>query len=446
MKRNDFPKNFLWGTATAAYQIEGADLEDGKGPSIWTHFCTKDGAIRTGEDGSVGCDHYHQWDEDLELMKALGVNAYRFSISWPRVIPDGKGKPNSKGLDFYNRLVDGILDRGIEPMITLYHWDLPQVLQEQHQGWESRDTIDYFGVYAQQMFSALGDRVSNWITLNEPFCSSHTSYFMGEHAPGVCDAKRSFQVAHHLLLAHGKAVQAFRSEVPGGNIGLTNVTSCIEAASSSEEDKRAAFLGNQFVNDWFYATPIYGSYPSELSETLKPLGLYPEVKNGDFEIIREPIDFWGVNYYTRQLVKADPGGMMGIAHDKPRLPTTDMGWEIYPQGLTQCLKQVSEYGSLPLYVTENGCAEKDMVFRDKVHDEKRVKYIREHIKAVQNAINQGIIVKGYFLWSFLDNFEWAYGFSKRFGLVYVDFKDQERKRTPKDSYLDYQQFLTQTDS
>lgn len=445
MKREDFPEDFLWGTATAAYQIEGADLEDGKGPSIWTSFCQTPGAIATGEDAMIGCDHYHRMDEDLDLMKTLGINAYRFSISWPRVLPNGDGEKNQQGLDFYSRLVDGLLERKIQPMITLYHWDLPQSLQDRIKGWESRDIAGYFRDYAALMVRSLGDRVRYWITLNEPFCSSHLSYLIGEHAPGVKDARRSFQVAHHLLLAHGKAVEACRSENDAIEIGLTNVTTWVEPSSDSKDDQQAAFLYNQFVNEWFFKPPIDGEYPNELSRELETHGYMPEVGAADMETIKQPLSFWGVNYYTRALIKSDPQGIMGIVHDKPRLPTTDMGWEIYPEGLTKSLKMVSGYGNIPIYITENGSAEKDMVFRDRVHDEKRVKYLEEHFQAALDSVKAGVPLKGYFVWSFMDNFEWAYGFSKRFGLVFIDFEHYQR-RYVKDSYHFFQAFLEKTGS
>ncbi|MFO7882354.1 MAG: GH1 family beta-glucosidase [Kosmotogaceae bacterium] len=440
MLKDNFPKDFFWGTATASYQIEGADLEDGKGPSIWTEFSHKPGKIETGENGDVACDHYHRYEEDVELMKELDVNAYRLSLSWPRIFPEGRGKANQKGIAFYDRLFDELLSKNITPFITLYHWDLPLKLQEDIKGWESRDIVNYFADYAAFVFEKFGDRVKYWITLNEPFCASHTSYFFGEHAPGLNDPKKSFQVAHHLLLAHGESVKRFRKIVKDGKVGLTNVSTWIEKADESVPDE-AISLANQFTNDWFYLPPAKGKYPEEFWNLLVSNKLEPVVKPGDMEIISNPVDFWGVNYYTRQRIERNPDAFFGYDVAEPILETTEMGWEIYPQGLTKFLEMAyRRYNNKPIYVTENGMADKDVLVEGRIHDNRRIDYIKKHINAILDAIKGGGDIRGYFLWTLMDNFEWAKGYSKRFGLIYVDYKN-EQKRLPKDSFYYFRDFL-----
>jgi len=439
--KSDFPDKFIWGTATASFQIEGADAEDGKKPSIWTTFSHTPGRVRDGSNGDVACDHYHRYIEDVKLIKNLGTDAYRFSISWSRVLPDGNGKPNEKGLDFYDRLVDELLSNSITPFVTLYHWDLPQVLQDRFAGWESREIVDYFSDYSSLMFRRLGDRVQNWITLNEPFCSSHLSYLFGEHAPGMSDVKRSFNVAHNQLMAHGASVQAFRQENINGQIGLTNVSTWMEAASENQQDKMASFLANQFTNDWFYGTPVWGEYPKEAFSYLAENNLAPEIKDGDMELISTPFDFYGVNYYTRNIVRANPQSFMGLENIQGELEKTDMGWEIYPEGLENFLVMAyNNYGKKPIYITENGMAEKDFVENDQVHDPRRTKYLMDHFQATKNAMDKGVDMRGYFVWSLMDNFEWAFGYEKRFGLIYIDYEN-EQKRIPKDSYYELRKFL-----
>ncbi len=440
MLKKNFPKDFIWGTATASYQIEGADLEDGKGPSIWTEFTHKPGNIHNDENGDVACDHYHRYKEDVELMEELGVNSYRLSLSWPRIFPEGRGRANQKGIDFYDKLFDELLSKNITPFVTLYHWDLPLKLQKDINGWENRDIVNYFTDYAAFVFEKFGDRVKYWITLNEPFCSSHLSYFFGEHAPGLNDPKKSFQVAHHLLLSHGESVNRFRKIVEDGKVGLTNVSTWVEKADENVPDE-AIILANQFTNDWFYLPPAKGKYPEEFWNLLESNKLSPEVKPGDMEKINAPVDFWGVNYYTRQRIERNPDSFFGYDVAKPVLETTEMGWEIYPQGLTNFLKMAYErYNNKPLYVTENGMADKDIPVEGKIHDKRRIDYIEKHINAVLDAINDGVDIRGYFLWSLMDNFEWAKGYSKRFGLIYVDYEN-EQKRIPKESFYYYRDFL-----
>jgi len=439
--RASFPEDFLWGVATASYQIEGADLQEGKGPSIWSDFTHEPGRIDSGENGDIACDHYHRYLEDIELMTRLGVNSYRFSISWPRVFPEGRGQINQMGIDFYDRLIDELLKRSIRPVVTLYHWDLPLKLQKRFKGWESREIRHYFGDYSSSMFSKFGDRVKLWITLNEPYCSSHISYLWGEHAPGKRDLRISLSVAHNLLLSHGEAVKRFREEVRDGMIGLTNVSAFVEPASDSRADLRAARLYDQFVNGWFFETPITGEYPSELFSRFEIAGVSPTIEDEDMELISTPFDFWGVNYYTRNLVRSQESSVLGSEVVQGDLPKTEMGWEIYPEGLEGFLFKVfKEYGRKPIYVTENGIASKDALVDGNVDDGPRIDYLRKHFSAALNAIKGGVDLRGFFVWTMMDNFEWARGYSKRFGLVYVDFKN-DLKRVPKKSFNYYRDFL-----
>ena len=441
MERKSFPEDFLWGTATAAYQIEGADFEEGKGPSIWTDFSHRQGRIFSGHNGDIACNHYYRYSEDISLMRELGVNAYRFSVSWPRVLPAGSGRINRKGLDFYSKLVDELLESRITPLVTLYHWDLPLSLQEKIGGWESRDIVNYFGDYASVVFEALGDRAKLWITLNEPFCSSHLSYLWGEHAPGKKDPRLSFIVAHNLLLSHGEGVRRFRETVKNGKIGLSNVSSHAEAISGSQEDLFAAKLRDQFVNGWFFLPPVSGEYPQELFERLDSYGIAPEILPGDMDLISTPLDFWGVNYYTRSIVRAEESELLGYSEVSGDLRKTEMGWEIFPKGLERFLiKAHAEYGNRPIYITENGMAARDRPVNGRVEDLERIAYLRDHIQAAGRALESGVDLRGYFVWSLLDNFEWAHGYSKRFGLIYVDFSDGQR-RLRKDSYEFYRRFL-----
>ena len=441
MTRNDFPKDFFWGTATASYQIEGADLADGKGPSIWTTFSHTPGKIHKNETGDMACDHYHRYKHDVALMANLGVNAYRFSISWSRLFPRGRGERNHKGFDFYARLIDLLLENGIEPFITLYHWDLPDALQNSIGGWESRDISAYFGDYADAVFRSYGDKVRYWITLNEPFCSSHVSYLFGEHAPGLNDLKKSFLVAHNLLRANGEAARRFREVIKDGKIGLTNVSQWVEPVSDTPEDAHAADLVNQFFNDWFYATPLDGEYPKDLSKILIDLGVMPDIHPGDMDLISEPIDFWGVNYYTRLIARSDPRSEFGYNIVPGDLEKTEMGWEVYPAGLQGFLERAyRKYGEKPLFVTENGMADNDVPEKGKIRDIRRQKYLHDHFEASLKAMNRGVDLRGYFVWTLMDNFEWSHGYSKRFGIIYTDY-DNRQERLPKDSYYWFADFL-----
>jgi len=435
IRRSDFPKDFYFGTATASYQIEGAVDEDGKGPSIWDVFSHTPGKTFNGDTGDIACDHYHRYKEDVQIMKDIGLNAYRFSVSWPRIMPDGKNI-NQKGIDFYNRLVDELLEADITPFVTLYHWDLPYALQEKG-GWLNPDIAMYFRAYATFMFDELGDRVKHWITLNEPWCSSFLGYFTGEHAPGHQNLQEAILAAHNLLRAHGYAVQSFREEVKDGEIGLTNVTMKVEPGDSKPESFLVAGLVDKIVNAWFHDPVIFGKYPEEAVKNYLERGI--QVPSEDLEVISNPIDFFGVNYYTRTLVAYDENSPLGFSYVQGDLPKTEMGWEIYPQGLFETLVNLKERYKLPLYITENGMAGPDKVENGRVKDTYRIEYLEKHFESALSAIEAGVDLRGYFTWSLMDNFEWAHGYSKRFGIVYVDYATQ--KRILKDSALWLKDFI-----
>ncbi len=424
----EFPKDFAWGAATAAYQIEGAWDEDGKGPSIWDVFCRVPGAIQNGDTGDVACDHYHRWREDVALMRELGLRAYRFSISWPRVLPEGKGKVNRPGLDFYDRLVDALLAAGIQPFITLYHWDLPQALQEEG-GWPARDTARRFADYADVVSRRLGDRVHHWITLNEPWVAAYAGYGNGYHAPGIRNPLAAIQATHHFLLAHGLAVPILRGNGDAATrVGITLNLAPVHPASDRSADEDAARRYDGFLNRWFLDPLFHGRYPEDMLDLLG--AALPDGYQGDMETIAAPVDFLGVNNYTRTVVADDPESPVVETREvKPHgRPYTEMGWEVYPEGLYEILTRVHrDYAPPSLYVTENGAAFADQVSADgRVHDPQRVDYLREYIAQAHRAVEEGVPLKGYFVWTLLDNFEWAYGYSKRFGIVYVDFATQER--------------------
>ncbi len=421
-----FPSDFTWGVATAAFQIEGASREDGRGASIWDTFCATPGKVQNGDTGEVACDHYHRWQSDLDLIQSLNVGAYRFSVAWPRVLPQGTGPVNEQGLDFYDRLVDGLLERDIEPHLTLYHWDLPQALQDRG-GWVSRDVVDAFVTYADAVTARLGDRVRAYATLNEPWCSAMAGHYLGEHAPGLQDRKKALQAAHHLLLAHGAALPVMRENAPGAQHGVVLNFTPSYPASDDPQDQKAARLFDGFFNRWFLEPLVKGEYPEDMWEVYG--ADVPEVQTDDLERIGAPLDFLGVNYYSRAVVAHDPEG------DPPRFrgvpaagEQTDMGWEVYPEGLTDLLTRLSaDYPSLPpLMVTENGAAYPDVLEDGKVQDDDRIRYLERHLEAVAEARERGADVRGYFAWSLLDNFEWAFGYSKRFGLVYTDYETLER--------------------
>ncbi|MEW6420710.1 MAG: GH1 family beta-glucosidase [Deinococcota bacterium] len=432
LRRSDFPAGFTFGVATSAYQIEGAAAEDGRGPSIWDTFCREPGRIRDRSSGDVACDHYHRWEADLNLIAALGVDAYRFSVAWPRVQPEGSGAVNTAGLDFYERLTDGLLARGVEPHVTLYHWDLPQPLQDAG-GWPNRDTAYRFAEYSAIVAGRLGDRVKSYATLNEPWCSSILSYEIGEHAPGLRNRRLALAAAHGLLLGHGLSLPEVRRHAPGAGAGIVLNLGPQMPASHRPEDVAAAQLADGRFNRWFLDPLLRGEYPQDVWEACG--ADVPEVREGDFRLIAAPLDFLGVNYYSRGVLSASGGGVPAGA------PVTDMGWEIYPRGLTDLLLRLkADYPGLPpILITENGAAFTDRLEEGQVHDPERIHYLQNHLAALRRALDAGVDVRGYFAWSLMDNFEWAYGYEKRFGLVYVDYPTQTR--VVKDSGHWYRQFL-----
>lgn len=423
----NFPQDFVWGVATSSYQIEGATREDGRGESIWDRFSHTPGKVMGMENGDVACDHYHRYEEDIALLKQIGVDSYRFSIAWPRLFPTGEGELNGKGLDFYKRLIEKLLQNGIQPLVTLYHWDLPQKLQDKG-GWVNRDTAYRFQEYAATVFRHLGDLVTMWTTHNEPWCASFLGYGKGEHAPGIQDHYAAVQASHHLLLSHGLAVQAFRESGKNGRIGITLNLSAAYPATDDEEDQKAARIWDGYFNRWFLDPVLKGEYPQDMVELYSRYQPLDFIFDGDLETISVPIDFLGINYYSRSVLTAeDPDPILGVGHQKPVLPTTDMGWEVYPEGLYDLLTRIKrEYKPIDLYITENGAAYPDELKDGEVEDWDRVDYLKTHFEAAERAIREGVPLKGYYVWSLMDNFEWAYGYSKRFGIVYVDFRTQER--------------------
>ncbi|GAA0486739.1 beta-glucosidase [Paractinoplanes deccanensis] len=418
-------ERFLYGVSTASYQIEGAVHEDGRGPSIWDTFSHTPGRIKNGDTGDVACDHYHRWAEDVALLADLGVGAYRFSIAWPRVQPAGAGAVNGAGLDFYERLVDGLLARGIEPVPTLFHWDLPQALEDDG-GWLSRETALRFAEYAGHVAARLGDRVHRFITLNEPVVHMAQGYAWGTHAPGRALQLGALPVAHHQLLGHGLAVQALKA-AGAREVWITNNCTPVWTASEDDADRAAAAVYDGFHNRLFNDPVLLGTYP----EFLLP-GLAPHIQDGDLDTIRTPVDALGVNYYNPTLVGAasDGGELPFEVRPIEGYPATAFGWPVVPKGLTELLTGLRDtYGEAlpPIYITENGCSTDEGIA-----DTFRIEYLESHLAAARDAIDAGVDLRGYFVWSLLDNFEWAEGYAQRFGLVHVDFHSQ--KRTPRDSY------------
>lgn len=429
-------RDFLFGAATAAYQIEGAAGEDGRLPSIWDTYCATPGKVHNGDSGAVACDHYHRWESDLALLKSLGLGAYRFSIAWPRVIA-ASGAVNEKGLDFYRRLLDRLGELGLQSFVTLYHWDLPQHLQDRG-GWLNRDTAQRFADYADRMGRALAGRVTAWTTLNEPWCSAVLGHGVGRHAPGLQDMRYPVEAMHHLLLGHGLATSALRAH-DRAPVGLVHNVNAVRPDSERPEDRRAAQLAHACANHWVLDAVLQGRYPAEL-QALWPDAQAP-VRDGDMATIRTPLDYLGINYYFRSRVKSD--GAHGYAEVvQPDVERTQMGWEVHPAGLRDLLVEFKQrHAELPpIYITENGMASADTAEAGRVHDRQRMSYLGRHLAAVADAMAQGVDVRGYFVWSLLDNFEWAYGYEKRFGIVHVDYATQAR--TPKDSALALKEFLT----
>jgi len=429
---------FVWGVATSSYQIEGAANEGGRGQSIWDTFCKVPGKVANFDNGDIACDHYHRYKEDLDLMKWMGVKAYRFSVAWPRVIPDGVGRVNEMGLDFYDRLIDSLLEREIAPWLTMYHWDLPEALQLRG-GWNNREVVEWFGEYAEVLTSRFGDRVKNWMTLNEPLCSAWLGHLYGDMAPGIKDLQTALNVSHHLLMSHGLACQVIRSNVSEANVGIViNVTPAVPA-TDSQEDSNAAQLADGFDNRWFL-DPVFGrTYPADVIDAL---GASPEIHSGDMKLIAQDLDFLGVNFYFRQTVAADQNSkpLPIRSVNRENVKRTAMNWEVHPQAFEEILLRISkEYSPKAIYITENGSAWNDEVINGEIIDDERIDYLARHLDVMRSAKNQGAPILGYFAWSFLDNFEWAYGYEKRFGLIYVDYKTQ--KRTPKKSAFFYRQLL-----
>jgi beta-glucosidase len=421
-----FPDGFVWGTATASFQIEGAIHDDGRGESIWDRFAATPGAIQTGETGEPACESYHRYPDDIALMHAMHLNAYRFSTAWPRIVPDGSGAINTAGLDYYDRLVDALLEAHITPFITLYHWDLPQALQDRG-GWANRATIDAFVRYADVVVSRLGDRVKQWITHNEPWCVSILSHEIGEHAPGLHDRALALHVAHNVLLSHGAAAPLIRQRCPNAQVGIVlNFTPGYPATDSAADDT-ATRLHNARSNRWFL-DPIMGrGYPQEAWDYYG--NAVPRIAPGDLEAIAAPLDVLGVNYYTRAVCHDPAGGEGGrVLNQRDAAKVTARDWEIFPQGLSDLLTWLRrDYGLPRLYITENGAAYDDVLAPDeRVHDPARIDYLRQHLAALLGAIEGGIPVEGYFCWSLMDNLEWAFGTSSRFGLAYTDYPTQRR--------------------
>ncbi len=425
--QHPFPAGFAWGAATAAYQVEGGYQEDGKGQSIWDHFCHLPGKIAGNATGDYACDHYHRWPEDVALMRSLGLQHYRMSLSWPRILPRGYGQVNPGGLDFYGRLIDSLLAADITPWVTLYHWDLPQYLQDRG-GWPNRDTAKAFVEYVEVAGRALGDRVKHWMTINEPAVTVALGYVEGIHAPGLRNPDLALPAAHHQLLAHGWAVPVLRRDSSGSLVGLALNVIPMYAASDSDLDQAATRRRDNFQNR-LYLEPLSGrAYPTDLPAefTAAP----PPVQEDDLKAIAEPLDFVGLNYYTRQIVRSRPvaGQRNKPVEVRPRPATTEMGWEVYPDGLYDLLRRMQQDYAFPAYyITENGAAYADEVGPNgQVDDPPRIDYLIAHLDVAERAIAAGVPLRGYFQWSLLDNFEWSFGYTKRFGMVYVDFATQAR--------------------
>jgi beta-glucosidase len=430
-----FPAGFRWGAATASYQIEGAAAEDGRTPSIWDTFARTPGRVHRGHTGDVACDHYHRFREDVALMAELGLGTYRFSLSWPRIKPDGSGPVNARGLDFYDRLVDELCARGIAPMVTVYHWDLPQTLEDRG-GWTNRDTAELLAEFAVAAYARLGDRIPTWTTLNEPYCSAFLGYASGDHAPGRTDPAAAFRAVHHLLLGHGLAASALR-EAGAREVSLTlNLSPITPRDAADRHDVAAARLIDGLHNRLFLDPVLRGGYPDDVREVAARFAGTAHVRDGDERLIAAPIDLLGVNYYQPTLVAARVGtppapsfpGSEGVEFIRQDRPTTVMDWPIDADGLAALLVRLGrDYPDTPLMVTENGAAFTDVVAGDRVADADRLEYLDGHVRATRAAISAGADVRGYLAWSFLDNFEWAYGYDKRFGLVHVDYGTQRRR-------------------
>ena len=444
-----YPNNFFFGTATAAYQIEGAVSKDGRGLSIWDKFSHTPGKIKPGHTGDVACDHYNRSRDDIQLMKELGINAYRFSVSWPRVLPEGRGPVNQTGIDFYSRLIDDLLEAGITPFLTMFHWDLPLVLQKAYGGFSSRRVVQDFGEYAELLVQRYGDRVKHWITLNEPWVYAIMGNMVGIHAPGRKNPWAAMRTLHHLLLAHGEAVQRVRSFSENSEVGITLNLMPVYPRSEKPRDKKAADIADQFINRLLLDPLFKGTYPAELWRRMRLIR--PKVQEGDMDRIKVPVDFLGINNYTRTLagysfctpifhLSQSDLNVPQAEFEKDGKQYTSMGWEVYPRGLYELMTRIrDEYGNVPVYITENGAAFEDELTDGRVKDTRRKEFLEAYTEQVEEALQDGCDVRGYFVWTLLDNFEWAEGYDKRFGLIYVDYENGQ-KRVIKESgywYRDY---------
>ena len=430
MEQKKFPQGFAWGVATASYQIEGAWNEDGRGETIWDRYCSIPGNVLNGDDGKIACDHYHRYKEDVRLMKKMGVKAYRFSIAWSRILPDGYGKINQKGLDFYGGLIDELLAAGIEPYITLYHWDLPQVLQDMG-GWANRKTAEYFLEYAKVVMQAFGGKVKKWITLNEPYCAAFLGNSEGRQAPGLHDFSTAVRVSYHLYVGHGLVVDYFRKNMKDGQIGITLNLMGRLPLTDKPEDIAAAGRADGYLNRWFAEPIAFGRYPQDMIDWYRTKGVaLPEFREEDLKLMGQKLDFVGLNYYNDFHVKADDHVWpLGFKIENPKfVPVNDRSWPVTENGLlTMLLRMKEEYGFDAIYITENGTSFPDVVSMDgTVEDGARKDYLRRHLLKLWEAIQQGVNVRGYFQWSLYDNFEWSFGYASRFGIVFVDFNTQER--------------------
>ncbi|MCL2196237.1 MAG: GH1 family beta-glucosidase [Treponema sp.] len=434
MEKLSFPADFLWGTATASYQVEGAAYEDGRGECIWDTFSRKPTAVYAGENGNIACDQYHRYPEDIALMTELGFKSYRFSIAWPRIIPKGRGKVNPEGIAYYRRLCEELHKNGIHTCATLYHWDLPQPLEDEG-GWTNRSVVEAFEEYVKVCYRELGDLVDMWITINEPVCIAYLGYLYGVHAPGHRDLDKALAAAHHVNMAHGTAVREYRKTGLKAPIGITWNPTTPRPATKKEEDKKAADLARAFHTEIFMFPCLGKGYP----ELVKASGAKIPVKDGDLELIAQPIEFIGVNFYSESPAAADESAVFKYTMKPFWHDTTGMGWPITPGGLDRQLLWITEISKgafgkaqIPIYITENGCAYEYTVSADgRIHDKERIKYLHQHLAVCADVIKKGVPLKGYYVWSLLDNFEWSFGYTKRFGIIHVDFKTL--KRTPKDS-------------
>jgi beta-glucosidase len=436
-----FPDRFLWGAATSAYQIEGGTTADGRGESIWDRFCRRPGTVEDGTNGDVACDHYNRWRDDVALMKEIGLKAYRFSVAWPRVLPEGRGRVNHKGLDFYSRLVDALLEAGIVPFVTLFHWDLPQPLQDEG-GWPKRSTAEAFVGYVDLVARRLGDRVRHWITHNEPWCSSLLSHQIGRQAPGLKDWPAALAASHHILLSHGWALPRLRTHSAGSQVGIALNLTPSEPASASDADREACRQFDGYFNRWFL-DPLHGRrYPADMVADYAAAGRLPKswdeiVKPSDLDAIAGSTDFLGVNYYNRTVVRSESvsetENLPRSVFLAPESEWTEMGWEVHPEGLFRTLCRVHfEYGPRRIFVTENGASWSDGPGPDgRIHDERRRVFLQRHFAAARRALDAGVPLEGFFVWSLLDNFEWDRGYTQRFGMVWVDYETQ--RRVPKES-------------